>query len=50
MQSRVVLATAIEYVMVYAHYDVLSTPPTYSGPKPALLHLALTFSSLAKIL
>jgi hypothetical protein len=34
--------------MVYGHYDVLSTPPTCPGPKPALLPLALTFSSLAK--
>ena len=45
MQSRVVLATAIEYVMVYAHYDVLSTPPTYSGPKPSLLPLAYPWLS-----
>ena len=36
--------------MVYAHYDVLSTPPTNSGPKPALPPLVLTVSSLSKLL
>ena len=34
-------------VMVYAHYDdiVLSTSPTYPGPKPALLPLAYPWLS-----
>ena len=37
-------------VMVYTHYDVLSTSPTYSGPTPALLTLAYPWLSPCRAL